>query len=269
MKALKKDLLELLRHDTAVQQCIQDIIKQSHSEYIETPQDAAGNALAERCKQLEQQLIEKDAMIDELKTVLKKFKTLFQQEEQKNQTLHDDLTQSLQQTRQFERQLQQENQTVQQLEQQVQQLQAQLKPLQPLEPLQPLWEAYTRYQRLSPDTLQSLQGIFPQNTLSVFISAGLQQKNLEAFYDYIKNAIVEGDNPDQDALTKLFHTLLEYFLQAHPRYEIEQPEQCTFDPTQHIKTPDSPPSGSIKHVRLAGWKIKNNQKIIKQAIVQL
>ncbi len=206
MKALKKDLLELLRHDTAVQQCIQDIIKQSHPEHAETPKDAAGNALTERCKLLEQQ---------------------------------------------------------------VQQLQAQLKNLQPLEPLQPLWEAYTRYQHLSPDTLQSLQGIFPQNTLSVFISAGLQQKNLEAFYDYIKNAIVEGDNPDQDALIKLFHTLLEYFLQAHPRYEIEHPEQCLFDPTQHIKTPNSPPSGSIKHVQLAGWKIKNNQKIIKQAIVQL
>ena len=266
-KTNKKALLKLLQ-DPEIVQRIQQIVQETSAEMtvltaLPSAEEAQIKQQQNQITELETELKEKDSMIKELKASLQKMTGFFKQEEQEKQALQKDLNQAKQQTQTLQTKFTENQTQIQNLEKQVQQLQDQLKPM------QPLLEAYAGYQQLSSSTHKSLQGIFYEESFTVFIAAGLQQKNIEALHDYLKNEIMENHNPDQVFLITLFNHLLSLFVQGIPKYVIDMPTGQTFNPVQHIKTPSSAPAGNIKKVVLPGWKLQNNQKIIKQAIVHL
>ncbi len=215
-------------------------------------------------------LVEKDEMIKSLKELAKKIESSFHKEQDKAQGLEQELGRVRQHARELEAQMEREARREEDARQQIARLEQRLRELEAkLAPFRSLMEAHACLQRLAPATRASLRGIFPGDELTLFIVAGLQQTNLESLHDYIRNEIIEGRNPDRQALTALFGHLLDLFLQGMARYEIEAPKGREFDPTRHAKTPRSAPSGRIRSVLLPGWRVRVSGKPVRPALVEI
>ncbi|MFT5759819.1 MAG: Rad3-related DNA helicase, partial [Alteromonadaceae bacterium] len=77
------------------------------------------------------------------------------------------------------------------------------------------------YSNLSEATKGSLSGIFKSTTISGLIACGIQEKNIGNLWEYAKNEVVNGINPDILTITKLFEILFARFTLAFPMYEIQ------------------------------------------------
>jgi len=133
----------------------------------------------------------------------------------------------------------------------------------------PFVKAYEKFESLGDDSKDALQGIFKTSGLVGFVAAGVQQRNVETFYDYLKNELIEGDNPDIPALRTIFETFMTYYLMAYPKYEKLTPKKGEpFDANAHIKIGDAV-SGNIQELLVAGWQDSKIKKVKKQPIVKL
>jgi len=127
------------------------------------------------------------------------------------------------------------------------------------------------YSDLSEVTKKSLSGVFKNTTLVGLIACGIQEKNIGNLWDYTKNELVNGTNPDINNLIQLFDILFSRFRLAFPVYESQSVvEGDDFDTQLHIKhNSSSCVSGAIEAVLLSGyWNVKTD-KIVKQSIVRI
>lgn len=127
------------------------------------------------------------------------------------------------------------------------------------------------YSGLSEVTKGSLSGIFKSTTLSGLIACGIQDKNISNLWDYVKNEVVNGNNPDVPAITKLFEILFARFTLALPMYEPQSVAPGDdFDTQLHIKHHSSlNVSGTIESVLLRGYLNTKTGKVTKQSIVKI
>ncbi|WP_023604336.1 hypothetical protein [Aliivibrio logei] len=125
------------------------------------------------------------------------------------------------------------------------------------------------YEGLSFQTKLSTEGIFKDTSIKGLIACGIQEKNISNLWDYVKSEVVNGNNPDQNNIIRLFELLFNRFKLAYPMFEL-QPVQVgdKFDTQAHIKHNMSVNmSGSIQNILLYGYFNTKTGKVIKQSIV--
>ena len=127
------------------------------------------------------------------------------------------------------------------------------------------------YNELSEQTKSSLSGVFKDTSPKGLISCGIQEKNIGNLWDYAKNEVVNGINPDIDGILKLFELLFSRFIIAYPAYKIQSVQSGDeFDTQQHIKHNSSTNmSGIIDAVLLHGYLNAKTNKVIKPSIVRV
>ncbi|GAB3530064.1 hypothetical protein [Photobacterium alginatilyticum] len=127
------------------------------------------------------------------------------------------------------------------------------------------------YNEFSEQTKSSLSGVFKDTSPKGLISCGIQEKNIGNLWDYAKNEVVNGINPDIDGILKLFELLFSRFIIAYPAYKIQSVQSGDeFDTQQHIKHNSSTNmSGIIDAVLLHGYLNAKTNKVIKPSIVRV
>lgn len=127
------------------------------------------------------------------------------------------------------------------------------------------------YKDLSEATKSSLSGIFKSTTPSGLIACGIQDKNIGNLWEYAKNEVVNGKNPDVTKINEIFEILFARFTLAFPMYEIQQVKLGDdFDTQSHIKHNTSRnASGVIEAVLLRGYLNTKTGKVLKPSIVVL
>lgn len=127
------------------------------------------------------------------------------------------------------------------------------------------------YLDFSADTKGSLAGIFKDTSTQGLIACGIQEANIANLWDYAKNEVIHGGNPDEQKLVTFFELLFKRFALAYPAYRLETELVGTeFDHQAHIKHQSSAASsGTIKKVCLPGYTNTRNNKPVKQSVVML
>ena len=133
----------------------------------------------------------------------------------------------------------------------------------------PFVKAFDRYKSLGEKSKTPLKGVFPTESLVGFVVAGVQYRNVETLYEYVKNEATEGKNPDVSALIDIYQCFLNDALLAFPKYQQLSPKKGDlFQATDHINVGDGV-SGTIQEVLLPGWEDTQRQKIVNQPVVRI
>ena len=280
---MKRDkLLELLQNDTEIRATIQNIIN--------NPQNNADEKTTEKENNDKEE-------IEMLKALVEKWKKLFGQEEIKTQKLKEDLTsksedlshksQELSNLTSQKNSLEKEIQTLTQQQNRLQnenkEIQANNKALQnsknSLHDKVEFYKAnfadelkaYERYGSLSAETRESLKGIFKDNSLSGFVTCGVQEKNIHSLWEYLKSEIIEQKNRDVDTLVEIFDYLFARYLMAYPQYKKQEVHVGeNFNTDIHIRdSSSSSVSGAISKIMLYGWVNTKTEKIVKKSLVRI
>ena len=130
---------------------------------------------------------------------------------------------------------------------------------------------HNAYLDFSTETKSSLAGIFKDTSTKGLIACGIQEANIGNLWDYAKNEVIHGGNPDEQKLLTFFELLFKRFALAFPAYRLETELVGTeFDHQAHIKHQSSEASsGTIKKVCLPGYTNTRNNKPVKQSVVML
>ncbi len=262
----KETLLQLL-DDDAVQARLRAIVLQG-SETKDHPSQEDLDSLEQQVSAQQEKI---DALQEEnmtLKALYEKLKRCLAQEEQKAQTAQHALDTSQQAKAQLSQSIEQASIKQRQLEQQNHAIQAELQDYQ--RNFAELQAVYALFTSLSPETRTSISGIFKDDSLPGFIASGVQDRNIDNLWAYIKNQIIEECNQDTPQLIAMFNRLFKIYAKAYPQMQT-QPISIgeVFDPNKHIRTSASEVSGTIAAVVLHGWVNTKTKKIIKQAVVRL
>ena len=130
---------------------------------------------------------------------------------------------------------------------------------------------HNAYLDFSAETKSSLAGIFKDTSTKGLIACGIQEANIGNLWDYAKNEVIHGGNPDEQKLLTFFELLFKRFALAYPAYRLEtELVGSEFDHQAHIKHQSSAASsGTIKRVCLPGYTNTRNNKPVKQSVVML
>ena len=127
------------------------------------------------------------------------------------------------------------------------------------------------YHDLSDTTKNSLSGIFKDTSIQGLIACGIQDGNISNLWDYIKNEVIHGNNPDEDNLVMIFQMFFKRFSMSYPMYQLELSlVGQEFNNQKHIKHQSSlTSSGIIKKISLPGYTNTKTGKPVKQSVVVL
>jgi len=264
----REKLLLLLQKDSEIQETIRDICTQKSS-------DGKSDNL-EKNNDVEKEIVM-------LKELVEKFKKCFGDEQNKTKDLtqkidsKDDEIISLES---FKKELKNE---IKNLEEQKNSLQSKSNSLQTSNTnlnntvefyrknFEDELKAYELYTNLGEQTKSSLSGIFKDDSLQGFFACGVQEKNINSFWEYIKVEILEDTNEDLAKLVKIFYFLFTKYSIAFPMFQLQKINpNDTFDTEQHIRGGDSKAvNGKISTVLFYGWVNVKTDKVVKKSIIQL
>lgn len=130
---------------------------------------------------------------------------------------------------------------------------------------------YEKYLSLQDKTKESLKNIFKGASLIDFISCGVQEKNIQNFWEYTKIEIIEDQNSDIDILVEMFYFFFARYSVAYDMYELlDTKVGDSFDTQNHIKHNNSKSNNEdISKIYLQGYKNIKTDKTIKQSIVKV
>jgi len=130
---------------------------------------------------------------------------------------------------------------------------------------------YEKFMSLQSSTKDSLSNIFKGNSLSDFISCGVQEKNIHNLWEYTKNEILENKNQEISKLIEIFYFLFERCQVSFDIYQLLDTNiDENFNTQEHLKHNESTSSsGNISKVYLQGYKNIKTDKIIKQSVVKI
>jgi len=98
---------------------------------------------------------------------------------------------------------------------------------------------------------------------------GVQEKNINSLWEYIRVEIIEDKNSDIDKLIEIFNFLFANYLKAYPIYQLQDIKiGDEFKTEIHINT-SSNPSGYIKEIQLNGWINNKTKDIVKKSLVKV
>ena len=255
-KKYKSELLDLLENNEDVKRAIKKVVA-SGIDYENT------NKVHELKKELEesQQIVRKlEKELEESQQMIEKLKEILGIKNNDNKKLEskvEELKISLQKTKD-------ENIA---LTEQINKNSAQIEHYESL--FKDEIAAYQWFDTLSSHTKKALSGIFKDDSIKGFIACGIQERNINNLWEYIKNEVIEDKNKDISNLKLIFEFLFSRYVLAYPMYELQQVDiGDVFDPQQHIKHSSSKNvSGDIQDILLSGWINKKTDKLVKQSVV--
>jgi DNA repair exonuclease SbcCD ATPase subunit len=273
---IKKKLLKLLLEDDEVKQAIRNVFNENNK--IENEEKTIDSNRDKEIEELKKEI----EMLNGFREKYEKFKKCFSDEKKKNTQLSENLSskdEELQQLLEVKSKLNEEIEEskrkkevilkgVKELEVKLNDSKEETKKYK--EPFKEQLKVYDLYHRLSQTTKSSLKGIFKDDSLIGFFACGVQEKNIDSFWEYTKNEIIEEKNSDVKNLIVIFNFLFERYLMAYPMYvvqEIQIGEE--FKTEKHIKDSQSSVSGAISKVLLRGWVNSKNSKIVKKSVVRV
>lgn len=132
--------------------------------------------------------------------------------------------------------------------------------------------AYSIYLGLHESIKGQLDGIFKGRDIEKFLYCGVQYKNIEALWEYMKILSVNGKNENLIQLNNIFKHLLNTYNQIYekPLYEIQKVEIGeTFDEDKFIRGYSSKINGNIQEVYVNGYINLNTNNIVKKSVVRV
>lgn len=133
--------------------------------------------------------------------------------------------------------------------------------------LSAVYNAYEKYHKLSDYSKKLLSGIFRRDDFEGFVAGGVQEKALAEIWKAAKEQI---DKPDQPLIWDIFCTFLALYnkSQKQDRYTIENTQPGSqYDETRQMIYKDSKAQGTIKQVKLLGYRNTYSNKIEYKTIV--
>jgi len=129
---------------------------------------------------------------------------------------------------------------------------------------------HNKFNNLSNDTKKAISNIFKDTSIQGFLACGLQDRNIDNLWEYIKISIINENNKDIANLIDIFNFLFSLYTKAFPYIQKQQVSVGDkYDPTKYIKSSNSNVSGEIKEIILYGWENTNTGKIIKESVVRV
>lgn len=131
---------------------------------------------------------------------------------------------------------------------------------------------YEKFLNLSSPTKDSLKNVLKSESITTFISFGVQAKNIENFWDYINNELKEGKNIDIKNLIEIFYFLFKNYTNANSNiYELQDVNIGDEFDDQHFLMHNSSTntSGNIKEVILRGIVNSKTKEIKRKSIVRI
>ena len=281
---IKKKLLKLLLGDKEVQEAILAIIKEDKSlgNGGFSPEQDEAKAIVSKSPDRENKIKELKEEIEVLNGLVKKWKKCFSDEENKNSQLNQKLLTKdeeynflVSEKAKLEDEIKEQERKKEVIKRGIQELESKLidakrETKKYKEPFEEQLKVYELYKNLNEITKSSLKGIFKDDSLSGFFACGVQEKNINSLWEYIKIEIIEDNNSDIKSLITIFDFLFGKYLMAYPMYKIQEvKEQESFNTDKHIKDSNSSVSGAISKVLLRGWINTKNSKIVKKSVVRI
>jgi hypothetical protein len=278
-----KDLLELLKKKK-VKEAILSIIRENKTLGIGgfTPEQDEANAIVSESSDKENKIKKLEEEIEVLKGLIEKWKKCFSDEKDKNHQLEKTLLTKDEEynllknekaklqgeIKEEERKKEVIKRGIRELESKVNRAKEETKKYK--EPFKEQLEVYDLYQKLNETTKSSLKGIFKDDSLIGFFACGVQEKNIDSFWEYTKNELIEEKNSDLESLIQIFNFLFEKYLMAYPLYEIQKVQEGDEFKTEHyIRDSNSSVSGNISKVLLQGWVNTKTGKTVKKTVVRI
>jgi DNA repair exonuclease SbcCD ATPase subunit len=115
-----------------------------------------------------------------------------------------------------------------------------------------------------------LKSLFKSESIEVFFANGVQDTTIDALWDYIKDAIIEGKNRIEE-LKQIFFYFFEFFNKTYnsPLFEFSKVEEGDkFSDNLHIKVNDYAYSGNITKIVFKGYYNTNTEEIVKKTLVE-
>lgn len=131
---------------------------------------------------------------------------------------------------------------------------------------------YEKFLNLSSQTKDSLKNVLKSESITTFISFGVQAKNIENLWDYINNELKEGKNIDIKNLIEIFYFLFKNYTNANSNiYELQDVNiGDEFDDQRFLMHNSSTnTSGNIKEVILRGIVNSKTKEIKRKSIVRI
>ncbi|WP_104578916.1 efflux RND transporter periplasmic adaptor subunit [Helicobacter felis] len=130
-------------------------------------------------------------------------------------------------------------------------------------------KAYELFLTLPTDMKSGLSNLLKEGDPLVFLSAGIQGKNIEMLWDYTNNTLKE-DMQGARTLVEIFYALFGYYEQA-THYQLDPLEVGQpYDPTKHQRHHSSTNvSGKITQVLLRGFKHARTGEVKRQSVIKL
>jgi len=271
-----KELLDLLEKKK-VKEAILAIVREDKTLGIGgfSPEQDETKALDSKSIEQEEKIKELEKEIEMLNSLVEKWKKCFTDEEDKFLTkdaeynlLVNEKSKLQDEIKEQERKKEVIKKGIKELELKLDDAKAETKIYK--EPFEEQLKVYDLYQNLSDTTKSSLKGIFKDDSLSGFFACGVQEKNIDSFWEYTKNELIEDKNSDIESLIVIFNFLFKKYLMAYPMYQIQEVQEGeSFNTDKHIKDSHSSVSGSISKVLLRGWVNTKNSKIVKKSVVRI
>jgi len=270
---MKKSTLLSLLDDEDVQAKIKRIVVENAPKQELVPDEKHGAEL--RVETLEKEVEMLSNLIKQLKALFSDNQDKVRRSEAYATTLTKEKQQLSEQLNSLNRELEDKQASLQATQRQLAQMQQENQQLsEKLRGYEAQFEqelaAYDLYNGLSEKTKASLKGIFKSDDLAGFLACGVQEKNISSFWEYAKNEVIEGKNPDHEALVKIFHFFLTRYLMAYPLFQQQAVSIGEkFDTARHIKDSHSASSGKISQVLLPGWENTKTNKVMGKSLVRV
>jgi len=264
---LTTEMLLQLLDDAVVQARLRAIVLQG-SETKDHPSQEDLDSLEQQVSPQQKKINELQEKNMTLKALYEKLKRCLAQEKQKTQQTEGVLHAEQQQKEKLTQTIKRVKGQHDKLEKEHHVIKAELQDYQ--HSFSELQAIYTLFTSLKPNTRSSIGGIFKDDSLQGFIAAGVQERNIDSLWEYIKHQIIEECNEDTATLIEMFNFLFCLYAKAYPQMQQQAISIGeSFDPSKHINTSHSAVSGAITAVVLDGWINTKTKKIIKQAVVRL
>lgn len=127
-------------------------------------------------------------------------------------------------------------------------------------------EAYRKYNRLDEKRKIEYQQLIDLQSPLSFLLTGTSEENVKLIHDRIVMDWNKYDDSTLQILTETFDFLFQQCCVCHPDYaRLEVQPGEPFENEVHMRTPDSPPVGTIEKVILKGYR--NGNRLVKKSLV--
>ena len=143
--------------------------------------------------------------------------------------------------------------------------------LRKLQGLSAMSEAFGLYQKLPLSTRKVLNRVVNGKDLLSFVCTGVQESNLDRFWDLCNEAFIDGDD-DAATMAEIFNAffdLIQTLETVNVRDRLSVNSGDRFDNDFCTRIAHSAPTGCVREVLFQGYRYRVSKKIVKKSLVRI